>query len=474
MGTRANLITDRRELDCMDGLEEKNIKNQILVVDDEERICQAVKKALERIGYRVETSLDAGEALTKLHTHSFDMVICDIKMPGMDGITLLDRIKEYDPSKLVLMITGFASIESAVESLKRGAVEYIPKPFTPSHIRFLVERAFERRRLADENLYLKGELKQLNGKDVVIGKSQAMRQVFDLAAKVAETDSSVLITGESGTGKEVVARLIHFRSLRGNAPFVTVNCSAIPENLLESELFGHKKGAFTGALYTKRGSFELANGGTFFLDEIGDMKVEMQAKILRVLEERMIKKLGSEEELYVDVRVIAATNKDLSVEISEGRFREDLFYRLNIVQIAIPPLREHKIDIPILARNFLKVFCTEMKKSVADFSEEALNLMMSYEWPGNVRELKNAVERAVIFANPGEMIRTGHFPPQLRVEMTQRPIAPPRVFKTLEEVELDYIREVLMACEGNRVRAAEVLGISPTTIWRKLQPDTEN
>lgn len=458
----------------METAEEKKLKNRILVVDDEERICHAVKKALERIGYTVETSLDAGDALTKLHNSPFDMVICDVKMPGMDGITLLDRIKEYDPSKLVLMITGFASIETAVESLRRGAVEYIPKPFTPSHIRFLVERAFERRRLADENIYLKGELKQLNGKDVVIGKSQAMRQVFDLAARVAETDSSVLITGESGTGKEVVARLIHFRSLRGSAPFVTVNCSAIPEPLLESELFGHKKGAFTGALYTKRGSFELANGGTFFLDEIGDMKLEMQAKILRVLEERMVKKVGSEEEVYVDVRVIAATNKELSAEISEGRFREDLFYRLNIVQIAIPPLREHKIDVPILARHFLKVFCTEMKKSLADFSEEALNLMMSYEWPGNVRELKNAVERAVIFANPGEMIRTGHFPPQLRAEMTQRALTPPRAFKTLEEVELDYIREVLMACEGNRVRAAEVLGISPTTIWRKLQPNNAN
>ena len=455
----------------MNEAEERKTGNRILVVDDEERICHAVKKALERTGYVVETSLDANQALAKLNANSFDMVICDIQMPGMDGITLLDRIKEHDPTMLVLMITGFASIESAVESLKRGAVEYIPKPFTPSHIRLLVERAFERRRLADENVYLKGELKQLNGRDIVIGRSDTMRQVFDLAAKVAETDSSVLITGESGTGKEVVARLIHFRSLRANAPFVTVNCSAIPENLLESELFGHRKGAFTGALYSKRGSFELANGGTLFLDEIGDMKIEMQAKILRVLEERLVKKVGSEEEIFVDVRVIAATNKDLSAEIEEGRFRGDLFYRLNIVQIVIPPLRDHKIDIPILARHFLKVFGTEMKKSVADFSEEALNLMMGYEWPGNVRELKNAVERAVIFADPGEMIRTGHFPPQLRVEMTQRTAPPARVFKRLEEVELDYIREVLVACEGNRLKAAEILGISPSTIWRKLQPE---
>ena len=452
--------------------EEKKIKGRILVVDDEERIRDAVKRALERVGYVVETSLNGGETLEKIQKDSFDMVICDIKMPGMDGVTLLDRIKEYDPSMMVLMITGFASIESAVESMKKGAQEYIPKPFSPTHIRFLVERAFERRRLADENLYLKGELKQLNGRDVVIGKSQAMQQVFDLAARVAETDSSVLITGESGTGKEVVARVIHFRSPRASAPFVTVNCSAIPENLLESELFGHKKGAFTGAIYTKRGSFELANGGTFFLDEIGDMRLEMQAKILRVLEERRVKKVGSEDELPVDVRVIAASNKDLSTEIYEGRFREDLFYRLNIVHIGIPPLRDHKVDIPILARHFLKVFSTEMKKPVADFSEEALNLMTAYDWPGNVRELKNAVERALIFANPGEMIRTSHFPPQLRSEMTQRAPSPARVFKTLGETELDYIKEVLIACDGNRVKAAEILGISPSTIWRKLQTES--
>src|SRR3990172_7104090 len=451
---------------------EEKTKGRILVVDDEERICDAVRKALDRIGYVVETSRHATEALEKIHKGSFDMVICDIKMPGMDGIALLDRIKEYDPTMLVLMITGYASIESAVESMKKGAQEYIAKPFSPTHIRFLVERAFERRRAADENLYLKGELKQLNGRDVVIGKSQAMQQVFDLAARVAETDSSLLITGESGTGKEVLARLIHFRSLRANGPFVTVNCSAIPENLLESELFGHKKGAFTGALYSKRGSFELANGGTFFLDEIGDMRVEMQAKILRVLEERMVKKVGSEEEILVDVRVIAATNKNLSAEIHEGRFREDLFYRLNIVQIAIPPLREHKVDIPILARHFLKVFSTEMKKPVADFSEEALSLMTAYDWPGNVREVKNTVERAIIFASPGEMIRTSHFPPQLRTEMTQRAPSPAKVFKTLAEAELDYLKEVLIACDGNKVKAAEILGISPSTIWRKLQPDS--
>src|SRR3989304_5086130 len=452
---------------------EKKIKGRILVVDDEERICEAVEKALERIGYDVESSLDAFVAWEKFQKSSFDMVICDVKMPGMDGMALLDRIKEHDPTILVLMITGYASIESAVESIRKGAQEYIPKPFTPDQIRFLVERAFERKRLADENIYLRGELKQLYGKDVVIGKSQGMQQVFDLAVRVAATDSSVLIMGESGTGKEVLARLVHFSSHRAGGPFVTVNCSAIPENLLESELFGHKKGAFTGALYMKRGSFELANGGTLFLDEIGDMKLEMQAKILRALEERKIKKVGSEEEAAIDVRVIAATNKDLGEEVKAGRFREDLFYRLDVVQIAVPPWREHKEDVAVFARHFLKLFATEMKKPVADFSQEALSLMMRYDWPGNVRELKNAVEKAVIFARPGEPIRTSHFPPQLRTEMGGEP-KPFAVqgFKSLQALELDYIKEVLDACGGNKAKASAVLGISPSTIWRKLQQES--
>jgi len=451
---------------------EKKIKGKILVVDDEERICEAVEKALERIGYDVESSLDAFVAWEKFQKSSFDMVICDVKMPGMDGMALLDRIKEHDPTTLVLMITGYASIESAVESIKKGAQDYIPKPFTPDQIRVLVERAFERKRFADENIYLRGELKQLYGKDVVIGKSQGMQQVFDLAVRVAATDSSVLIMGESGTGKEVLARLIHLSSHRAGGPLVTVNCSAIPENLLESELFGHKKGAFTGALYMKRGSFELANGGTLFLDEIGDMKLEMQAKILRALEERKIKKVGSEEEAAIDVRVIAATNKDLGEEVKAGRFREDLFYRLDVVQIAVPPLREHKEDVAVFARHFLKLFATEMKKPVADFSQEALSLMMRYDWPGNVRELKNAVERAVIFARPGEPIRTSHFPPQLRAEMGEPKSFAVQGFKSLQALELDYIKEVLDACGGNKAKASAVLGISPSTIWRKLQQET--
>ena len=299
-----------------------------------------------------------------------------------------------------------------------------------------------------------------------------MQRMFDLVAKVAGTDSSVLITGESGTGKEVVARLIHFGGARAGAPFATVNCSAIPNDLLESELFGHMRGAFTGALYAKRGSFEQADGGTFFLDEIGDMRLEMQPKILRVLEDRRIKRIGSEDEVAVDVRVIAATNKNLSEEIKAGRFREDLFYRLDIVQLEIAPLREHREDIPVFARHFLNVFCGEMKKPPTDFSEEALRLLGSHDWPGNVRELRNAVERALIFAGPGELVRISHFPSGLRDKAGARFQSGDKNLRSLQQVEMAHIRAVLESCEGNKLRAAEILGISPSTIWRKLQGES--
>ena len=451
---------------------EKTVGKKILVVDDEERICEAVKRALERRGYQVDSRLSALDALEAVRKGTPDMVICDIKMPDMDGMSLLERIREHDPSILVLMITAHASIESAVEAVRKGAQEYIPKPFSPAQIRFLVERAFERKRLIEQNLYLASELGHAQVRNVVKGTSPVMRRMFDLVAKVAGSDSSVLITGESGTGKEVVARLIHFGGARAGAPFVTVNCSAIPNDLLESELFGHMRGAFTGALYSKRGTFEQADGGTLFLDEIGDMRPEMQPKILRVLEDRRVKRIGSEDEVAVDVRVVAATNKNLREEIKAGRFREDLFYRLDIVRLEIAPLREHREDVPVLARHFLKVFCGEMKKPPTDFSDEALRLLADHDWPGNVRELRNAVERALIFAGPGELIRNSHFPPGLRERAGARSQTDVKDLRSLQQVERTHIRAVLEACAGNKVRAAQILGVSPSTIWRKLQDES--
>jgi two-component system response regulator HydG len=449
---------------------EPSTNGRILIVDDDEGVCVAVRRCLEPVGYEITASTDPLAALQMVRNGSYDLVICDIKMPGMDGLTLLERIKEHDPAILVLMMTGHASIETAVDAIRKGAQEYIPKPFTPPQIRFLVARAFESRRLRDENLYLKNELQQLEGEDIIVGTSSEMRQVFELAITVAKAESAVLITGESGSGKEIVARIVHSHSARASAPFVTVNCSAIPEQLLESELFGHRKGAFTGALYSKRGSFELANGGTFFLDEIGDMQLSLQSKILRVLEDKKVKKVGAEDAVSVDTRVIAATNKDLAAEMQAGRFREDLFYRLNIVQITVPPLRAHKSDIPLLARHFRQRFSGEMKKSLRGYSDDALQLLMNYDWPGNVRELRNVIERAVIFASPGEPIRASHLPLQLRPDAAQsrRIVAGEIEIKTLRAMELDYIQRVLDACGGNRTKAAEVLEISPSTIWRKL------
>ncbi|MGB7292269.1 MAG: sigma-54 dependent transcriptional regulator [Thermodesulfobacteriota bacterium] len=452
-------------------------KGRILVIDDEQNICESIKKTLERSGYSVSTSHDGYEALKKVRADAYDMVICDIRLPDQDGLQLLDQIKEFNHRIIVCMITGYASIDTAITSMRHGAIDYITKPFKPDQIRFIVNRAFQKKKLRDESIFLRDELGNFYGQDIVIGNSKKMHEVFELALKVSETDSSVLILGESGTGKEVLARIIHFKSFRSNNPFVTVNCAAIPEALLESELFGHKKGAFTGAIYTKKGSFELADGGTLFLDEISEMKKDMQAKILRALEARKIKRVGSEDEISVDARVVAATNKEITQEVREGNFRDDLYYRLNVVQINIPPLREQREDIPIFARHFLKRYSDELKKSIFDFSERAMARIVNYNWPGNVRELKNAIERAVIFAEKDGLIRSRHLPQHI-LEGTEVPAVDRETesrsgwgekgFRTLKEVEDGYIEEVLRFCGGNRIKAAEILGISPVTIWRKF------
>jgi DNA-binding NtrC family response regulator len=442
---------------------------RVLVVDDEATIVDSVKRALERTGYAVATATDQAEAWARLEQACPDVVLCDIRLGDSDGMDLLARIRETFPDIAVIMMTGYASIESAVAAIKAGAVDYIAKPFNPGQLRHAVGKAFERRRLADENLALRSELRLLGRDEPVLGQSRVMRQLYESARTVAGADSGVLITGKSGTGKEILARFIHASSPRKDRPFVTVNCAAIPATLIESELFGHRRGAFTGAVYSRRGSFELADGGTLFLDEIGEMPLDMQSKILRALEDGSIKRVGSEDVLDVDTRIIAATNKDLREETAAGHFREDLYWRLNVVHFEVPPLAARREDVLPLARHFLAAYAREQKKPVLDFSADAVGAITAYEWPGNVRELRNAVERAVIFAEAGKMVRLGHLPPYLRQGATRTETAASTPLRSLREVEEDYIRDVLEACAGNRTRAAEILGLSVVTLWRKLK-----
>jgi DNA-binding NtrC family response regulator len=425
---------------------------RILVVDDEANIADAVKRALERVGYAVDVAENPDTAWARLERTTPELVICDVRLGEADGMALLGRIQEAYPEIPVIMMTGYASIEAAVGAIKAGAVDYLAKPFNPGQLRHVVSKALEQQRLLDENRYLKTELQLLGHDHIVTGQSRIMRQLFESARTVAATDSSVLIK---------------------DRPFVTVNCAAIPANLIESELFGHRRGAFTGAVYSRRGSFELAAGGTLFLDEIGDMPLDMQVKILRAIEERQIKRIGSEDLIEVDVRIIAATNKDLGQETAAGRFREDLYWRLNVVHLVVPPLAEHAEDVDALARHFMTVYAREQKKPIAEFSPEVLEAFARYDWPGNVRELRNAVERAVIFAEAGKPIRLAHLPLHLRQTSGKAAPVAERTWRPLREVEADYIREVVEACGGNRRKAAEILGLSVVTLWRKSKREDE-
>ena len=440
---------------------------RVLVVDDEAHIREAITQALVRAGYSVETAPDAEAALARLERLLFDVVLCDIRLPGTSGMELLGHIRElYDSD--VIIITGYSSIESAVAAIKSGAADYLAKPFTPEQVRDVVAKTLAHRRLGQENDYLNERVRLLAGDEIVVGESGPIRRLFSRARTAAASDSCVLITGESGSGKEVVARFIHAASPRKDGSFVTVNCAAIPANLLESNLFGHRRGAFTGAVYNRRGSFELANGGTLFLDEIGDMAIEMQAKILRALEERKIWRVGAEEPTPVNVRILAATNKVLQDEVKAQRFREDLYWRLNVVQLVVPPLREHPEDIPVLAHAFLKLHAREITKDIPGFSEETLAALTRYPWPGNVRELRNAIERAVIFAKPGEPLRLGDLSLNLGQTSRADTVDPPASFRSLKDIQLNYMREVLQSCDGSYARAAEILGVSRVTLWRKL------
>jgi len=441
------------------------------VVDDEPVVCKSCLRILTEAGYEVETTLSGKEALEKLGHEPFDIVLVDLKMPGINGMEVLRNIRKTDPEIAVIMITGYATVESAVEAMKLGAFDYLPKPFTPDELCIVVEKARERRNLALENRYLRQQLQFRYRFENIIGESKPMQEVFRIIEKVAPTDSTVLIHGESGTGKELVARAIHFNSHRRDKQFMSVDCGALSETLLESELFGHIKGSFTGAIVTKPGLFEVANGGTFFLDEVGDIPLSIQSKLLRVLQEREFKPVGGIKTVRVDIRLIASTNKDLERMIEKGTFRKDLYYRLNIVPIFLPPLRERKIDIPLLACHFLKKYNQERDKNIKAISPEAIDLLMEYEWPGNVRELENVIERVVVTADE-DVIRPEHLPLNIRKRPPyMRGLTVPKSASELkelkrhirkqavEQLEKSFIIETLKRNDWNVTRSARDVGM---------------
>ena len=440
--------------------------SKALVIDDEESMRVGCTQALSEDGYRVRTAENGIQGLEIAKKESFDLVILDLRMPGMDGMEVLVKLKEYDPNIVVIVITGYASIESAVEAMKRGAYDFLPKPFTPEALLAIVNRAAESRRLSLENVCLRLELDERMGPDVIVGRSHAMTALAEQVQKVAPTDSTVLICGETGVGKELVAKAIHRHSPRRDKPFVVVDCGALVETLFESELFGHVKGAFTGAIETTYGKFELANGGTIFLDEIANVGSNIQARLLRVIQEREVMKVGSSQKVEVDVRIIAATNKDLAREMSEGNFREDLFFRLSVVPIHLPPLRDRKEDIDILAQYFLNRFNEKRKTNITGISAEAIRSLEAYDWPGNVRELENAIERAVVMAD-GDIIT----PHDLLYYGLEQPLSDPEPAEggRLAEVEREEIVKALKQFNGHKSKTAEYLGINRKTLREKTR-----
>jgi len=374
---------------------------KILVVDDEKSLREVLSIMLKRAGYSVTEASDGDEAIGHVNKEIYDLVITDLRMPKADGMDVLKAVKSSSPDTVVLVITAFATSDSAVEAMKQGAYDYLTKPFQVDEVQLIIRNALEKRRLSTENMLLKREMASQSSFAKIVGQSEAMQKVFDVVKKVADARSNILICGESGTGKELVARAIHYNSARSAMPFVAVNCSAVPETLLESELFGHVKGSFTGAISNKAGLFEVANGGTIFLDEIGDTTPTIQVKLLRVIQEREFRRVGGNQDIKVDVRVIAATNRDLEKAVAEGTFREDLYYRLDVIPIRLPPLRLRTGDIPLLVTHFLEKFSQEGSKPVPTLSPEAMHVLLEHEWRGNVRELENLIERVVAFSSGG-------------------------------------------------------------------------
>jgi two-component system response regulator HydG len=443
-------------------------KPSILIIDDDATILDSCHQVLQKDGYDVKTAMDGEKGLLAFRKEPFHVIILDVMLPGMGGMEVLAKINEENPETPVIIITGYGSIESAVEAMKKGAFEYLTKPFAPDELRVSIKRAFASRKKYFESIFLREELERITQQDMVVGESDIMKNLMDIVRRVSPSESTVLITGESGTGKELIAREIHNHSLRRKAPFVVVDCGALVETLFESELFGHVKGSFTGADVTKHGRFEVANGGTIFLDEISNISLNIQAKLLRIIQEREVTRIGSSKPIKVDVRILAATNEDLAHCVQKGKFREDLFYRLSVVPLHLPPLRERIEDIPSLVEHFLTKYNKRSKKQIKSLNRDVLKALMAYDWPGNIRELENTIERAVVLSKndeiePEDLVYHG-------ISSGSSFLTPAGgKYKSLEDIEKQYIRAVLQAHQWNKSHTADILGIDRKTLLNKIK-----
>ncbi len=452
---------------------DSTLKQEILVVEDEELMRTILRQLLEDEGYKVLTADSAENALEIFPTNDISVVLTDIKMSGMDGLALLDQIKSLDTNALVIIMTAYSSVDSAIAALRKGAYDYVTKPFVNEDLIQTVKNAIQTKVLFNENRYLKRELGKRHSFSEIIGNSESLQSVFRIVEKVADTNVNVLIQGESGTGKELIARSLHSRSSRADKPFLAVNCGALPESLLESELFGHTKGAFTGASSDKKGLFRSADGGTLLLDEIGDMALPLQVKLLRALQEEEVVPIGSSHPVSFDARIIAATNRDLEKEVQENRFREDLFYRLNVVEINLPPLRNRREDIPLLAKHFISKVAAEQRSNGKTIAADAMSALIDYDWQGNIRELQNAIERAFILSS--EEIELKHLPSRItdNSDSSFEIKDPDGLRPTLDEIERRYVIEILRSVNKDKTGAARILGIDLSTLYRKLKKYNE-
>jgi DNA-binding NtrC family response regulator len=440
--------------------------DRILIVEDEDLMRELLTKILEGENYRIYQAPSAEDALKLLNEQAIDLVLTDLRLKGMDGLQLLTEVRTLDTDIVVIVMTAYASVETAVEAMRKGAYDYITKPFINDEIRVMLRRALNQRHLSRENRYLKRELRERYRFENIVGTSEAMEKVYRLIEKVSAISSNVLIFGETGTGKELAARAIHYNSERAERPFVAVNCGALTESLLESELFGHVKGAFTGAIANREGFFRKADRGTLFLDEISEVSHGLQVKLLRAIQEREVIPVGGREPLKFDVRLIAATNKNLEDEVKKGSFREDLFYRINVITVPLPPLQDRKEDIPLLVNHFLQKYAQRLGNPSVKIAREAMQMLVNYDWPGNVRELENMVERAVALCE-GETIEATDLPEKLtRVRIAIRDLD--KYEMTLDALEEDHIKKVLQKVSGDKAKAAQILGINLSTLYRKL------